>query len=583
MLTITKTKATAKEWPTLPYKGLSYYEPADAPLFAGRDSDVVECADLLANCETRILILHGSTGCGKSSFLRAGLIPFLEHDDLGFGFLKDERDGKLKSIFVRSTGKPLVELSKKVCDFIKSDVKLKKSDGEYYSLNLPQIIAQYSEREFVEEAASDPSLLIEVMGKIAARLPKTLVLIIDQGEEVLTLKPNPEDDKHAQNFFRFVDLFSQTQYDLKLLIALRTEFYGRFMGKMPQAQATSRNIMHYLLDDLTKNQIISAIERPTSEEPIEGVGVPFKHYKFKYEKGLPEKIAVELLSKKLAGGILPVMQVVCDTLYQSTKPAVDGQESAVDGGGWEISKANYRALGSIEDQVEKSLNATFAQWCRDNGITSEGDIQKETERWKDVLSRLAGSQSDGTVTTDVVGAEELRELATGAGCRLNFEKTMDYLVSDKVRVLRFAEFFDTRIENVIRYSLGHDAIGLVLYRWKVAKKEVAEALGSISRSIRILGVIATLIFAVLTVISLTLEEDVWALVTFITATYGIMFILLSYAPQIPALDKLFYLMLAMYAPLIPKRKRRQLMKDRKFTELLQRNPKLYERIQKSLE
>ena len=162
MLTITKTKATSKAWPDRPYKGLSYYEPDDAPLFAGRENDVIECADLLARSETRILILHGSTGCGKSSFLRAGLIPFLEHDDLGFGFLKDRikdsTDEKLKSIFVRSTGKPMVELAKKVCDFIRLDVEFKKRSGEDQKLNLPEIITGYSETEFVEKAASDPSL-----------------------------------------------------------------------------------------------------------------------------------------------------------------------------------------------------------------------------------------------------------------------------------------------------------------------------------------------------------------------------------------------------------------------------------------
>jgi hypothetical protein len=63
----------SQTWPTLPYKGLGYYAEEDASLFAGRDKDVVVCAAKLAEWKIRLLLLHGSTGCGKSSFLRAGL------------------------------------------------------------------------------------------------------------------------------------------------------------------------------------------------------------------------------------------------------------------------------------------------------------------------------------------------------------------------------------------------------------------------------------------------------------------------------------------------------------------------------
>ena len=73
-------------WPREPYKGLSYYNPEDELLFAGRESDIDDCVGFLAELRTRTLIVHGRTGCGKSSFLRAGLIPALESrvTDLSF-------------------------------------------------------------------------------------------------------------------------------------------------------------------------------------------------------------------------------------------------------------------------------------------------------------------------------------------------------------------------------------------------------------------------------------------------------------------------------------------------------------------
>ncbi|MER5933565.1 DNA-binding protein [Streptomyces sp. NPDC002054] len=58
-----------------PYRGLARFEPGDSELFFGRDRAV---ADLLALVrEHRVVTLFGASGSGKSSLLRAGLIPQL--------------------------------------------------------------------------------------------------------------------------------------------------------------------------------------------------------------------------------------------------------------------------------------------------------------------------------------------------------------------------------------------------------------------------------------------------------------------------------------------------------------------------
>jgi len=87
-MTTTHAADENSSWPESPYKGLSFYDHDDIFLFAGRDEDVWQCARLLDDPATRILMLHGPTGCGKSSFLRAGLVPLLERSTAGFQFLK---------------------------------------------------------------------------------------------------------------------------------------------------------------------------------------------------------------------------------------------------------------------------------------------------------------------------------------------------------------------------------------------------------------------------------------------------------------------------------------------------------------
>ena len=58
-----------------PYKGLAAYEPEDAPLFRGRADLVERLVALLV--DSSLLVVSGSSGAGKSSVVRAGLLPAL--------------------------------------------------------------------------------------------------------------------------------------------------------------------------------------------------------------------------------------------------------------------------------------------------------------------------------------------------------------------------------------------------------------------------------------------------------------------------------------------------------------------------
>ena len=58
-----------------PYKGLESYDVDDAESFFGRDPDVAACRRRLA--DARALVVTGGSGSGKSSLVRAGLVPVL--------------------------------------------------------------------------------------------------------------------------------------------------------------------------------------------------------------------------------------------------------------------------------------------------------------------------------------------------------------------------------------------------------------------------------------------------------------------------------------------------------------------------
>ncbi len=212
-------------WPRAPYKGLSFYGPDDIPLFGGRDDDIAECAHLMAHRDTRVLIMQGPSGCGKTSFLRAGLIPFLEGE--GFLFRKaDPSDRKSKAIFVTSTDVPLMEIAEHLYEFIDHGFVLQTPDGKAKPLDLSSAKLDFKSREdFCASVGTDGDKTVLTLEEIAKILPYTLVVVVDQAEQVLTLRSGPGGDRTRAQFFDFVRRFSKTRFDLKLMVALRTDFY----------------------------------------------------------------------------------------------------------------------------------------------------------------------------------------------------------------------------------------------------------------------------------------------------------------------------------------------------------------------
>lgn len=67
-------------YPEIPYKGLSYFNASDARIFFGRSREIRDIYNLLeSNIDqrSRLLLLYGQSGIGKSSLLFAGLLPRL--------------------------------------------------------------------------------------------------------------------------------------------------------------------------------------------------------------------------------------------------------------------------------------------------------------------------------------------------------------------------------------------------------------------------------------------------------------------------------------------------------------------------
>ncbi|MEV5648657.1 TIR domain-containing protein [Nocardia sp. NPDC052254] len=166
-----------------PYRGWEPFEPVDAAVFFGRDGQVLRAMDTLRAMRTDgtrpLFVVVGASGTGKSSFLRAGLIPRLTRDDRHFAvldILRPERHaltgvhGLAAVVYAtrRRVGLPAPDLG---------DVKTALTEQDTAALRQWLIEIQQAARHRL----GDPSI----------EAP-TLVLPIDQAEELLSTDAGTE-------------------------------------------------------------------------------------------------------------------------------------------------------------------------------------------------------------------------------------------------------------------------------------------------------------------------------------------------------------------------------------------------------
>jgi len=452
-------------WPPLPYKGLAFYGPEDLPLFAGRDADIEACAGLLAAPNTRTLLLHGRTGCGKSSFLRAGLIPTIESRGHGFEFLRGTADGVRTPIFIRSTGAPLDRLAEEIFRFVSSKHVTRTAIGNVDIDLSAAALGCNTVGEFIG-AADSPSRLIDSLRKISEKLPNSLIIILDQAEEVITLTQPADPDRN--NFFRFLKLINAFYLDVKLIIALRTEYFGMFFDLMGLDGSIKTDINQFRLEELDEGDVREAILRPTSKTKVIDGKSAFDVYQFQYTPELIDIILKDLFSATQSGGMLPAMQVLCRDLYNE----VQKQQKP-----WVIDTSLYmgggRLTGRVDRHISASLRDAIAQSIIDPRVRI--DVDAEERRWRKALCSLVKLESDGTAKTDLV---DRGTILTPFGDRrepYDYKGVLTYISKPEILIVRDFSVFNPRTGvNETKYSLGHDAVALALYHWEVEEKQAEE-------------------------------------------------------------------------------------------------------------
>ena len=481
------TLPVAAKWPEHPYRGLDFYRETDALLFRERSEDIEECAAILLGFGVKILLLQGSSGSGKSSFLRAGLIPRLKREERRNFFLSG------KDSVIRCTCDPLPEIAWALVDTLENSgpaIEMAHHGGEWGGEALADDAVCEEVRRKIGLALPGPreklaEALVEGLVEICGELPGKLVLVLDQAEEVLTLTPGVRvGNEAAAAFFRFLEDIYLRNVDARLVVALRTEYYGRFrdelrisddrLGKRPR----SGGIEPYLLRPLReKTALLGIIGAPTLAGREDGTSV----YDFAFEKGLAEEIVDDLLETFQYGSVTPALQVVCSSLHERLT-----EKNRT------ITHAEYTRLdrinGITDDYLARGIHAAGAR------------TKTERDQWGELLHSLVSRQGGGTLVSLIQPLEELEKEAQDLGMQGNIRTALVKLTRGAAPLLR-----GEPSEAPQNFSLKHDVLAVGLARLHAAHEGAMKAEKEAAKTLR--RVLAACLAALL--IGVVLASMLW--------------------------------------------------------------------------
>ena len=226
-----------------PFPGIRNFEPEEDYLFFGRDQQIGDVTRLLS--ATHFLALIGYSGSGKSSLIKAGIIPAITKQ-------KNSAvpTGGWTTIYFRPDGNPFYSFANSL-------------------LTVAGDNAYTDEDEHVKLTASylkhEAGNLHNVYDKYKNDNEKNWLIVIDQFEEVFRFRNNQEGDDHNDSQ-AFINLLlsglANSELPVYIMISMRSDFLDNcteFEG-LPEAI----NKASYLLPKVTRNGIYDIITQPVA-------------------------------------------------------------------------------------------------------------------------------------------------------------------------------------------------------------------------------------------------------------------------------------------------------------------------------
>ena len=298
-----------------PYVALAAFQQRDAARFFGREREVSRLLGQLRN--HRIVTVAGASGAGKSSLLRAGVIPALQ------------RSGKTWEIFVVRPGRhPLAALANVVQDIARALAPENSASG-----------AQETRESAVAELRAQPGSLGTRLRAYCRQQRINALVMVDQFEELYTLGA----DREARALFVacLEGVADDVSSPLRVALTLRSDFFDRV--------AEDRAFSNALTDALT---FLSPMQRDDLRQaltrPLATTG-----YRFESDALLDSMLdALEATRTPL-----PLLQFTAARLWETRD-----QERQL------ISQESYDQLGGIAGALASHADSVLASFSSDDQV-----------------------------------------------------------------------------------------------------------------------------------------------------------------------------------------------------------------------
>jgi hypothetical protein len=397
-----------------PFRGLQPFDVQHADIFFGRTRARNELREMLVAQSDRgsaFVVVTGASGSGKSSLVRAGLIPDLVLPGMVPGV------GLVRYAILRprdEDANPLAALASAMMSA------------------LPELkVLQYAQHLLEHQIAGSPDqvMLPVHQGLAAARQTANLsesaqarlLIVIDQFEELFTL-PISEDTKRG-----FVDALEHLALGsfAWVIATMRTDFLARF-AQIPKLAELARGAGTFLLSPPTPEELGQIILRPAEAAGIE------------YETDVRTGQRLDEELRRAAGnnaGALPLLEYLLERLWQER-----------DAGG-RLTFDVYRRLGGLEGAIGQRAEELF--------LSLRGPVQKALPEVLRALVTIEWSEGSPTATSKTAS---LSSFTAGTPARL----LIDALQGPNARLL---------VVDGDRVRVAHEAL---LLHWERAAKQIAE-------------------------------------------------------------------------------------------------------------
>jgi WD40 repeat protein len=316
---------------TSPYKGLRRFEPEDCSLFFGRAQFITGLVNDLE--QSNLVLLLGASGSGKSSVIRAGLIPWLAK--------------KWGTRFVNLMFTP---------------------DEDPFESLYASLRNKYKQAEARVALQADAETLTHTV-KVLKQPEDYWLIFIDQFEELFTSSQREKRDRFIDSL---VNLIGARESNVKLLFTMRADFLDRLSAYPSLGKLTQRQIR--LMTNMQRSELSFAIEQPAAQH-----GVLF-------EDGLVDEIIKDLLGQ---AGYLPFLQYTLDLLWETEVHTGEFSDRI-------LHISTYRQLGGVLGALQQHIDKIYDDFSKAKKLATQrillklvdigGDADSGTE-WKPVRRR----------------------------------------------------------------------------------------------------------------------------------------------------------------------------------------------------